>query len=88
MSSWANESWANEMKRPVQEDSENWVSARLVPRKGHSVQELKEALEPHACEVRIVTPEMVAYEGGEEWLSAVKPIANIHILPYQRFSPV
>jgi hypothetical protein len=64
----------------------SWVSAKLEPHDGHSVQELHDLLFPFAREVRIVNGRMVTYEGEEEPLRLVENMALIHVLPFQTFS--
>jgi hypothetical protein len=69
--------------------SQHWVSARLEPKDGHSLQELFDLLSPHAREVRILNGRILSYEGEEAPLRLVEVenAALIHVLPYQGFSP-
>jgi len=66
--------------------SQHWVSAKLEPQVGHSVQELHDLLSPFAREVHIVNGRIVTYEGEEEPLRLVEKMALIHVLPFQAFS--
>jgi hypothetical protein len=67
------------------EMSEDWVSAKLEPRAGHSLDEIERMLAPFAYELRVLDSDLLAYEGKEEPLHSVEGIAFVYVLPHQGF---